>query len=386
MIYLDNHATTPCDPRVVESMLPYFSTAFGNPASTIHKFGRDADNAIEKARKTVSLLIGAQPREIVFTSGATESNNIAIQGLVHGSKNNRKKIVTTAIEHKAILNQCKALSKQGYDIVFLPVNRYGEVEFEAAEKIIDEKTLLVTVQTASNEIGTIQDISNLASIAQREGAFFHTDAAQAIGKIVLNVNDLGVDLLSISAHKFYGPKGVGALFIRGGPYSMPIEALTYGGEQESNLRSGTLNVPGIIGLGKACELCSYELMKDYKHVSQLRDYLEGELKESLHVSINGAFENRLPNNSSITINGVDAEALIVNMPSLALSTGSACTSGALEPSHVLQAIGMSRDLANNTFRIGLGRFNTQKEIEQAADIIIRTATELLRLESKRHKT
>ena len=378
MIYLDNHATTPCDPRVLEAMLPYFSAAFGNPASTIHRFGREADNAIEKARKKVASLIGAKPREIIFTSGATESNNIAIQGLVRGNKSKRKKIVTTAIEHKAILNQCKALKKLGYDITYLPINRYGEVELEAAEEIIDEKTLLVTVQTASNEIGTIQDIAHLATIARSKGAFFHTDAAQAIGKIVLDVNNLSVDFLSISAHKFYGPKGVGALYIKGGPYSMPIEPLVYGGEQESNLRSGTLNVPGIIGLGKACEICSMELMKDYKHVSQLRDYIEGELKKALNVSINGAVENRLPNNSSVTIKDIDTEALIVNMPSLALSTGSACTSGALEPSHVLQAIGMRRDLANNTFRIGLGRFNTQQEVEQAAEIIVKTIIELMK--------
>lgn len=376
MIYLDNHSTTPCDPRVFETMLPYFSVSFGNPASTIHRFGREAAEAIEKARKMVASLIGAKPKEIVFTSGATESNNISIQGLVRGNKSNRKKIVTTAIEHKAILNQCNALKKIGYDIAYLPLNKYGEIDLEAAEEVIDECTFLVTVQTANNEIGTIQDISRLAYIARNVGAFIHTDAAQAIGKIDIDVKDLGVDLLSISAHKFYGPKGVGALYIKDGPYSMPIQPLVYGGEQESNLRSGTLNVPGIIGLGKACEICSMELVKDYKNVSQLRDYIEGELKKTLNVSINGAINNRLPNNSSITIKDMDTEALIVNMPTLALSTGSACTSGALEPSHVLQAIGMSRDIANNTFRIGLGRFNTQLEVEQAADTIVRTYLEL----------
>ena len=379
MIYLDNHATTPCDPRVLDAMLPYFTTSIGNPASTIHQAGRNATNAVEIAREKVAMLIGAKPKEIIFTSGATESNNIAIQGIVRGNKGNRKKIITTKLEHKAILNQCKALEKIGYEIKYLPVDKYGQVDIHVAEKFIDENTLIVTVQTASNEIGTIQNISHLSLFARENGAFFHTDAAQGVGKIPIDVCAMGVDLLSISAHKFYGPKGVGALFIKGGPYSLPLEPLVYGGEQESNLRSGTLNVPGIIGIGKACEICSTELEQDYKHLSQLRCYLETELEKNLDVSFNGALGNRLPNNSNITFKNLDAEALIVNMPKLALSTGSACTSGALEPSHVLQAIGMSRELAYSTLRIGLGRFNTQTEIEQAAKVIINAATKLMKI-------
>jgi len=370
MIYLDNHATTPCDARVVEVILPFFSETFGNPSSTIHAEGRKAADAIEIARSQVAKLINARPKEIVFTSGATESNNIALQGLIHHSKGERKKIVTTKIEHKTIINQCKALERLGYEIKFLPVNKFGEIIFDQAEKLIDENILVVSVQTASNEIGTIQHIKSLAKIAHNNGAYFHTDAAQAVGKISVDVQNWDVDLLSISAHKFYGPKGVGALYIKGGAHSIPLSPLVYGGEQEFNLRSGTLNVPGIVGIGKACELCTRELEKDYHHLSSLRDYLEKELIDQVEIRVNGSLNNRLPNNSSLTFPGLDTEALIVNMPDLAISTGSACSSGALEPSHVLQAIGMSREEADSTLRIGLGRFNTLSQINQSIEIII----------------
>lgn len=378
MIYLDNHATTACDPKVVEVMLPYYSEHFGNPSSTIHSEGRKVADAIDMARKQVALLIGAKPKEIVFTSGATESNNIAIQGLVRSSDGTRRKIVATPIEHKAILNQCKAMEKLGYKIVLLPVDRAGEVDLCEAEKIIDKETLVVSIQAASNEIGTIQPIRKLAVIAHAVGAYFHTDAAQAVGKILVDVHEWDIDLLSISAHKLYGPKGVGALFVRDGAYSMPISPLVYGGEQEYNLRSGTLNSPGIVGIGKACELCTQELENEMKRLSSMRDYFENQLfeHEQLEIQRNGSIANRLPHNSSLTFKGIDAEALIVNMPELAISTSSACTSGALEPSIVLQAIGLSRDDAYSTIRIGFGRFNTDDEIKIVADILVRSIQKL----------
>lgn len=376
MIYLDNHATTPCDPRVVDAMLPYFSENYGNPSSTIHSEGRKVADAIEVARKQVASLIGALPNEIIFTSGATESNNIAIQGLSRGSDGTRKKIVTTPIEHKAILNQCKALEKQGYEIILLPVNGAGEVDIHEAEREIDEDTMVVSIQAANNEIGTIQPIKKLAALAHATGAYFHTDAAQAVGKISVDVLEWEVDLLSISAHKIYGPKGVGALFVRGGAYSMPISPLVYGGEQEYNLRSGTLNAPGIVGFGKACELCSQELESEMERLSSLRDFLESQLIKQLEVQRNGSLNNRLPNNCSFTFRGIDAEALIVNMPELAISTGSACTSGALEPSSVLQAIGLSREDADSTIRIGIGRLTTEDEIVTASKLIVATLKKL----------
>jgi cysteine desulfurase len=377
MIYLDNHATTPCDPEVIKSMLPIFGELFGNPSSTIHSEGRKAADAVQEARIKVASLIGADAKEIIFTSGATESNNIAIQGLIRGNNGTRRKIVTTPIEHKAIINQCKALKKQGFSIVFLPVSRLGEVSLHDAEKEIDEDTLVVSIQTASNEIGTIQPIKELAEIAHAKGSYFHTDAAQAVGKIPINVLEWDIDLLSMSAHKLYGPKGVGALFIKGGVYSVPISPLVYGGEQENNLRSGTLNTPGIVGFGKACELCEQTIKQEEKRLASIRDLLERSLIDQLDVQINGSLDNRLPNNSSLTFRGIDADALIVNMAELAVSTGSACTSGAIEPSYVLQAIGLNRDDADSTIRIGLGRFNTEDEIRFAAKTIIQTVKKLL---------
>lgn len=376
MIYLDNHATTPCDPKVIEAMLPYFGNIFGNPSSTVHNAGRLADNAVKFAREQVAALIGAKTKEIIFTSGATESNNIAIQGLVKGNDGSRQTIVTTPIEHKAILNQCKALAKEGWKIVFLPVDKKGTVDLLEAEKLITANVLVVSVQTASNEIGTIQPISKIAQMAYENGVYFHSDGAQAVGKIPVNVNQMGLDLLSISAHKMYGPKGVGALYVRGGAYAIPIKPLVYGGEQEYNLRSGTLNVPGIVGFGKACELCKGYLAEESDRVRKLRDFLEEKLMASVKIQRNGNLENRLPGNSSITFPGIDAETLIVRMANYAISSGSACSSGALEPSFVLEAIGLSRDEAYSTIRIGLGRFSTKSEIQKFIDEISSTLMKL----------
>lgn len=380
LIYLDYHATTPCDPVVIETMLPYLGEMFGNPNS-LHRAGRLAADAVEQARAQVAGLIGAQPSEVVFTAGATESDNIALLGLARGVPGNRRRIVTTAIEHKAVLNPCRELQKQGFDVVILPVKRDGQIDLDVVRDAITEDTLLVSVQAANNEIGTIQPISEITNLAHEKGAFVHSDAAQAVGKIPVDVETWGGDLLSISAHKLYGPKGVGALYVRGGTYSLPLKPLLFGGGQERELRPGTLNVPGIVGFGKACHLCSELLPKESKRVAALRDHLEKLLLNAIHdIKRNGALDNRLPGNSSLTFPKVDAEALIANTPDLALSTGSACTSGALEPSHVLLAIGLSREEAYSTVRIGLGRFTTEADIYQAATVILEALDRLISMQ------
>lgn len=350
-------------------MLPYFRQEFGNPSSATHRAGRVSAQAVDRAREQVAALIHAQPREIVFTSGATESNNLAILGLAHGTTD-RRRIITSAVEHKAVLQPCVRLRQMGFDVTVLPVDSTGKVDLGSARAAITDETLLVSIQAASNEIGTIQDLPKIADWAHEHGAFIHTDAAQAVGKIPVDVDEWDVDLLSISAHKLYGPKGVGALYVRGGPYALPLEPLVYGGGQEHELRPGTLNVPGIVGLGRACELCLDELPEESGRVAALRDLLESLLMSCIpDLRRNGALESRLPGNSSLTFVNLDADAVIAHAPDLALSTGSACTSGALEPSHVLQAIGLSRRDAYSTIRIGLGRFTTEDEVRNAASSI-----------------
>ncbi|HEU5367236.1 MAG TPA: cysteine desulfurase family protein [Ktedonobacterales bacterium] len=369
-IYLDYHATTPCDPRVVEAMLPYFTATFANPASSLHVPGRRAARAVESAREHVAEMIGASTNEIIFTSGATESNNLAIFGVAHGHSNTRRRIVTTPIEHKAVLEPLRILERQGFELVYLPIDPTGQVILEAAEEIINDQTLLVSVQVASNEIGTIQPIAEIAAIAGRHGALFHCDAAQAVGKISIDVAQWGVDLLSISAHKLYGPKGVGALYIAGGTRAQPLAPLVYGGGQEWGVRPGTSNVPGIVGLGQACLLCQSEMHEESQRTSGLRDTLEAQLKTRIPgLRINGKRGQRLPGNSSLSFPDVEADALILNLPMLALSMGSACNTGAIEPSYVLTAIGLSREMASSTVRVGLGRFSTSAEIEEAAGLI-----------------
>ena len=376
-IYLDYHATTPCDPRVVEAMLPYFTEGFGNPSSSLHRIGQAAADAVEKARAQIADLIGCQPGEIVFTGGATESNNLAIFGLARGNPTKRKRIVTTTVEHKAVLGPCQELQKQGFDIVRLPVDAVGCVDLDAARHAITDDTLLVSIQAANNEIGTLQPVVEVAQIAHERGALVHCDAAQAVGKIPVDIVSWGIDVLSISAHKLYGPKGVGALFISGGPRALPIKPLMVGGGQEQELRPGTLNVPGIVGFGEASSLSAVHLTEEAKQIAALRDRLENQLLQGIEgLGRNGSVQQRLPGNSSLTFPGVDAEALIANVPQLALSTGSACTSGAIEPSHVLLAIGLSREQAYSTLRIGLGRFTTKAEVERAADEIIRAIQRL----------
>lgn len=372
-IYLDNNATTPCDPRVVEKMLPYFNEIYGNPANGFHKQGKLSAAAVEEAREQVARLIGARTHEIIFTSGATESDNLAILGAarIHrGEKRNR--IVTSAVEHKAVLLACKKLQEEGFDVVFLPVDKDGRVLLDKIQEAIDENTLLVSIQGANNEIGTIQPIAQLAALAHKNGAIIHCDAAQAVGKIPVNIDEWDVDLLSLSAHKLYGPKGIGALFIRGGSNALPLEPIWYGGGQENGLRSGTMNVPSIVGFGEACEICLADLSKESKRIQEMRDFMESKLLSKIqNMRINGVNADRLPNTSSITFPGIDADALILNAPEIMIGTGSACTSGAIEPSHVLTAIGCNRDDASSTVRISLGRFTDQQSIVIAISSIVR---------------
>jgi cysteine desulfurase len=360
-------------------MMPFLTGEFGNPSSSLHQYGRRAKEAVEQSRKQVAALLGAKPTEIFFTSGATESNNLAILGLAR-SRSDRKRIVTTTIEHKAVLEVAGYLQTQGFKVIYLPLLPDGRVNLEAASNLIDDQTLLVSVQAASNEIGTLQPIAQLAELAREHNAFFHTDAAQAVGKIPLDVNELGIDLLSLSGHKLYGPKGVGALYVRGGLRQIPLQPLWYGGGQERGLRSGTYNVPGIVGLGKACELCTQEMYRDAARTAALRDQLEDSIRSFVaDLQVNGCIPHRLPHNSSLTFPGIEGDALILNLPNLALSMGSACNSGALEPSYVLTAIGLSRQIADSTIRVGLGRFTTHDEIGQAVASIQKSYESLFKL-------
>ena len=379
MIYLDHHATTPCDPKVLEAMLPFFTELHANPSSP-HSAGVRAKAAVEHAREQVASLIGAYPAEIVFTSGATESDNLAILGVAQalGSRTGRRRLVTTRLEHKAVLEPFGRLEQEGFDVQYLPVHASGRVMLEAAAEMITEETLLVSVQAANNEIGTIQPLAELAALAREQGTIFHCDAAQAVGKIPLDVDALDIDLLSLSAHKLYGPKGVGALYIRGGVRSLPLSPLWVGGGQEQGLRSGTLNVPGIVGLGAACALCKEELLGESTRLAGLRDGFEAALIERIPgLQRNGDLDNRLPFNSSLTFPKVDAETLLVNVPELVLSTGSACTSGALEPSYVLGAIGLSREAAYRTLRVGIGRSTTQSELDATVQLFVKAFESLV---------
>jgi len=377
IIYLDNHSTTPCDPRVVAAMLPYFTESCGNASSGIHQAGREANEAVTRARRQIASLIGAAPHEVVFTSGATESNNLAVRGVALASRNGRRRIVTTAIEHKAVLSVCRDLGTHGYDLVVLPVDREGRISIESVESAVNEHTLLISVQAANNEIGTIQAIAEIAALAHERGALVHCDAAQAVGKIPVDVQDWEIDLLSISAHKLYGPKGVGALYIRGGVYGIPISPLQIGGGQEWGLRPGTMNVPGIVGFGEACAICECEMDEEAQRTALLRDHMEFELLGAIPGLVrNGAISQRLPNNSNLTIPGVEAEALVANLRGIAISTGAACASGAPEPSHVLLALGLSRADAYSTIRIGLGRFNNRSDVTGCTTALKQTVERL----------
>lgn len=380
LVYLDNHATTPVDPRVLDAMLPYFTERFGNPASRQHRFGWEAEHAIERARKQVAELIGASSEEIVFTSGATESDNLAIKGVAEMYAAHGDHIITVATEHKAVLDTCRRLEKQGKRVTYLPVNRDGLIDLDQLRGAITDRTILISVMYANNEIGVLQPVREIGRIARARGVLFHTDATQAVGKIPVNVETDCIDLLSLSAHKMYGPKGVGALYVRGKNPRVQLAALIDGGGHERGMRSGTLNVPGIVGLGEACAICQREMAEEARRLAELRDRLLSRLRAELDdVYVNGSLEQRLPNNLNVSFAFVQADSLMMAMHDVAVSSGSACTSASAEPSHVLKALGIASELARGAIRIGLGRFNTREEIDYAAGRIIECVRRLREL-------
>jgi cysteine desulfurase len=376
-IYLDNHATTPLDPRVLEAMLPYFTEKFGNAASRQHQFGWEAEAGVELARKQIAELINANPKEIIFTSGATESINLALKGIALAYSEKKNHIITTQIEHKATLDTCKRLEKMGFKIDYVPVDRYGLVDPDEIKKRITSETILVSVMFANNEIGTIEPIEEIGKICAEKNVLFHTDAAQALGKIPIDVQKLNIDLMSMSAHKIYGPKGVGALFIKKKTPKIKIIPLIDGGGHEGGLRSGTLNVPGIVGFGKACEIAKSEMEEEAKKTKYLRDKLQNEIMNRLEdVYLNGHPTNRLPNNLNLSFFGVESEAIFMGIKEVALSSGSACSSTSVEKSHVLKAIGLNDDLISSAIRFGIGRFNTEEEIDYVIGRIVEVVKHL----------
>ncbi|PYR36429.1 MAG: IscS subfamily cysteine desulfurase [Acidobacteria bacterium] len=376
-IYMDYHATTPVDPRVLEAMLPYFTERFGNAASRNHPFGWEAEEAVERARKQVADLIGANAKEIVFTSGATESDNLAIKGVAEMYREKGNHIITCVTEHKAVIDTCKRLEKEGYRVTYLPVQKDGLISLDDLRDALTDKTILVTIMTANNEIGVIQPIAEIAALAKAKGILVHTDGVQAVGKVPFNVNDLKVDLVSISAHKMYGPKGVGALFVRRRNPRVLLAPLIDGGGHERGMRSGTLNVPGVVGMGKAAELCRQEMAADTARLSALRDRLNTKLHQGLdEIYINGSTEHRLPHNLNISFAYVEGESLLMGINDVAVSSGSACTSASLEPSYVLKALGAGDDLAHSSIRFGLGRWSTEEEVDYVAGKLISVVTRL----------
>lgn len=416
-IYLDNHATTPLDPRVLEAMMPYLTTEFGNAASRNHAFGWRAEEAVEVARGQVAALIGASKEEIVFTSGATEADNLAIKGVVESRKQEGDHVVTTQIEHRAVLDTCKGLERKraeyvermskfavserldegdvlrrwrdesriGARVTYVGVGRDGRVDPDAIRRAVKKETVLVSVMLANNEIGTVQPIEEIGKICREKGVVFHCDAVQGLGKIPFTVERGNVDLVSISAHKLYGPKGVGALFVRRRP-RLPLVPIIDGGGHERGLRSGTLNVAGIVGFGVACEIAIKEMKEEARRVASLRDDLQTRLWRGLEgIHLNGSPVNRLPGNLNVSFEGVEAEALMMAVKEVALSSGSACTSASLEPSYVLRACGVEEDLAYGSVRFGIGRFNTAEEIEYAANAVIEKVLALRELRPARQR-
>ena len=363
-IYLDNHATTPVDPRVVEAMLPFLTEAFGNPASRNHQFGWAAAAAVDNARKQVAKLINASVSEIVFTSGATESDNLALKGVVRVSGRSGAHIVTLPTEHKAVLDSARRLEQEGFSVTYVGVQPDGRVDLDTLERAITLKTVLVSVMAANNEIGVLQPLAEIGRICRRHDVLFHTDAAQAAGKIPLDVEALQIDLLSIAGHKMYAPKGVGALYVRRRGTPVELAPILDGGGHEGGMRSGTLNVPGIVGLGKACEICREAMPAESERLAGLRDRLKDGLLAALDgIHINGSLEHRLPNNLSVSFPGVELEALMMALDDIALSSGSACTSATPEPSYVMKALGVAPEIAETPLRFGVGRFNTEEEID-----------------------
>jgi len=378
MVYMDYNATTPTDIRVLKEMEPFFCERFGNPSS-IYEIARENRKLIEKARENVARLIDAEPDEIFFTSGGTESDNWAIKGVAFALRNKGNHIITSQIEHHAVLNTCKFLSKIGYEITYAPTDKYGIVDVEFIEKSIKKETILITIMHANNEIGTIEPLEEISKIAREKGIYFHTDSVQTVGKIPVSVKKLGVDMLSLSAHKFYGPKGVGAIYIKKGT---KIEPYLHGGEQEKGKRAGTYNVPGIIGLGKAAEIAIEEMEEEMKKVKYLRDKLEKGIIEKIpEVVINGHPENRLYNTLNLCVKYVEGESILLNLDfeKIYASSGSACTSGSLEPSHVLLAIGIPPEIAHGSLRFSLGKYNEEKDVDRVLEVLPRIVEKLRKL-------
>ena len=379
-IYFDNHATTQVDPRVVQAMLPYFTEKFGNAASRNHPFGWAGEEAVENARAQVAALIGATPKEIIFTSGATESDNLMIKGVAEMYREKGNHIITQAIEHKAVLDTCKRLEKDGFEVTYLPVGKDGRVDPEDVRKAITPKTILITIMYANNEIGVINPVQEIGKIAKEHGVFFASDGVQAVGKIPVDVQKDNIDLLAISAHKIYGPKGVGALYVRRRNPRVQLAAIIDGGGHERGMRSGTLNVPGIVGLGAACEIAQKEMAQESVRLAKLRDRLKAGLEAKLdEVFVNGSLEHRLPNNLNMSFAYVEGESLLMGINDIAVSSGSACTSATLEPSYVLKALGVGEDLAHTSIRFGLGRFNTEEEVDYVTDKMVTVVTKLREL-------
>jgi cysteine desulfurase len=379
-VYMDNHATTPVDPRVLDEMLPYFRELFGNSASRNHSFGWAAEEATEIARERIAKLVGATTKEIIFTSGATESDNLAIKGVAEMYREKGNHIITAVTEHKAVLDTCKRLEKYGYRVTYLPVQKDGLVDMDDLKRAMDDKTILVTLMAANNEIGVLQPWAEIGKLCRERGVIFHTDATQAVGKVPIDVNKDNVDVMSISAHKMYGPKGVGALYVRRKNPRVQLAAIIDGGGHERGMRSGTLNVPGIVGLGKACALCHEEMPQESKKLSGMRDRLRDKIMGALDETyINGSYEHRLPGNLNISFAYVEGESLLMGINDVAVSSGSACTSATLEPSYVLKALGAGDDLAHSSIRFGLGRFNTDAEVDYVADRVIETVSRLREL-------
>ena len=379
-IYMDDHATTPMDPRVLEAMIPFFSVKFGNAASRNHSFGWEAEQAVENAREQVAKLIGASAKEIIFTSGATESDNLAVKGIAEMYRERGNHIITQVTEHKAVLDSCKRLEKYGYRITYLPVKADGLIDIEDLKRAMDDKTILVSIMFANNEIGVIQPIAEIGKLCHEKGVIFHTDAVQAVGKIPVDVNSMNIDVLSLSGHKIYGPKGVGALYVRRRNPRVQISAQIDGGGHERGMRSGTLNVPGIVGLGAACEIAGQEMAEEAARLTKMRDHLRRKLESALdYVEINGNMEHHLPGNLNASFVYVEGESLLMGINDVAVSSGSACTSATLEPSYVLKALGLGDDVAHSSIRFGLGRFNTMAEVDYVGDKVISIVSKLREL-------
>jgi cysteine desulfurase len=377
---MDNHATTPLDPRVLDAMMPYLTNRFGNAASRNHSFGWEAEEAVETSRKEVAALIGADPREIVFTSGATESDNLAVKGVAWMYREKGDHIITCVTEHKAILDTCKHLEKDGFRVTFLPVTNKGFVDLDDLRNAITDKTILISIMTANNEVGVLQDVKAIGKMARERGVLFHTDAVQAAGKIPFNVNEMNIDIASLSAHKLYGPKGVGALYVRRRNPRVLLTPIIDGGGHERGMRSGTLNVPGIVGFGKAAQVAREDLPNESAEMFRLREKLRTTLERELDETyINGDLQKRLPGNLNMSFAYVEGESLLMGINDVAVSSGSACTSASLEPSYVLKALGVGEDLAHTSIRFGIGRFNTEEEVDYVAGRVIEVVRRLREL-------